>query len=172
MSDLQRMIVSNQHDEPRQAIDNPTTRRLRFSLTSLLLLMIPAAFLSQRAWEYYSGLPPDWRPYSDSELDKSLADGRPAVVVMGSAWDVNTALLWRILLNDPEVCRAIRSGGHTPLVADLTNSGEPSWQAAKRLTNGKAITGVVFVVDPSEPNSPRVLDFPIDRKTELLDALR
>jgi thiol:disulfide interchange protein DsbD len=109
-----------------------------------------------------------WRPFSRATLESLLAERKTVLVDFTADWCLTCKTLEALVLNTPEIRKAVEANGIVPLVADWTD-GEPEvTQMLERLGSKQVPTLAIF---PAEtPNRPIVLR---DGYTQqrLLDAL-
>jgi thiol:disulfide interchange protein DsbD len=156
----------------------PTARRRVLPLLVALAIVLgggwlflgklfPDASLAQSASvESKDGIP--WQPFTQSALDKLLAEGKPVFVDFTAAWCLSCKYNERTAIDTPAVRAKFRELGIVPLRADWTNANPEITAALQRFGR----VGVPFYVlyPAGKPSAPITLPELLTEQI-VLDAL-
>jgi thiol:disulfide interchange protein DsbD len=128
--------------------------------------LFPSAATRSATMENADGIP--WRPFTQTTLDKLLAEGKPVFVDFTAAWCLSCKYNERVAIDTPAVRAKFRELGIVPLRADWTNANPEITAALQRFDR----VGVPFYVlyPAGKPNAPITLPELLTEQI-VLDAL-
>ena len=96
--------------------------------------------------------PYDWLPYSDVALADARRDGRPVLIDFTADWCVNCHYLEAVVIKDPAVVKAVRSGKVLMMKADVTRSTAAAVPLKNKLVStGEIPLTAVYLPGQSDP---------------------
>lgn len=121
--------------------------RLIFSVLGLLFATSGIAIAAnQTSYQYHYF----WEPYSQTDLDAALANGKVVVLDFTAEWCLNCkALEAKVLSRDP-VKPLLLSADIVPMVADVTSTSAPGWDKLRDL--GQTGIPLLVVYEPGNPD--------------------
>src|SRR4029450_782066 len=122
-------VVPTEAEVPKRRSLSRFAFPLRFSLASLLLLMIPLGVACVWLRNYLDYRPLDWVAYSAVTLDHDLHEKRTVLVNFTAEWDPNSSWCERHAVDPPTVRKLIRARRIVPMRTDFT-AGSPEIRAA------------------------------------------
>lgn len=115
-----------------------------------------------------------WQPYSTSEAERLVAEGRPVFVDFTAAWCLTCQVNKRTTLRSDAVMAAFRKHGVVPMTADWTNQDPEITRALESLGRSGVPVYALFKGDGSAPMLlPEILtrDLVLDALAELPSEL-
>ncbi|MGJ8635379.1 MAG: protein-disulfide reductase DsbD family protein [Phycisphaerales bacterium] len=121
--------------------------RLVFSLLGLLFATSGIAVAANQTSHQYHYF---WQPYSQTELEAALANGKVVVLDFTAEWCLNCKTLEATVLSRDPVKPLLLSADVVPMVADVTSTSAPGWEKLRDL--GQTGIPLLVVYEPGNPD--------------------
>lgn len=144
-------------------LSKPRTRAI-----SLLLVVMISVF---GGWFFLGQQQSDekfWTPFSQTELDKLLAEGKPVFLDFTADWCISCKFNERTAIDTPAVHEAFAKSGIIPMQADWTNADPEITAALKKF--GRVGVPFYVVYPAGKPDEPIILPELLTQQI-VLDAL-
>ncbi len=121
--------------------------RLVFSVLGLLFATSGIAVAANQTSHQYHYF---WQPYSQTELEAALANGKVVVLDFTAEWCLNCKTLEATVLSRDPVKPLLLSADVVPMVADVTSTSAPGWEKLRDL--GQTGIPLLVVYEPGNPD--------------------